>query len=70
MAIPSKRPKELEDLINAFNPSGRKRAESIEADICSWCGESVTGFSDELSRKEYSISGFCQVCQDKTFGGN
>ena len=25
-------------------------------------------FRDDLSRKEYSISGMCQDCQDKVFG--
>ena len=25
-------------------------------------------FRDDLSRKEYSISGLCQDCQDKVFG--
>ena len=25
---------------------------------------------DDISRKEYSISGMCQVCQDSVFGGD
>ena len=28
-----------------------------------------TAWQDELSRKEYSISGLCQKCQNKVFGG-
>jgi len=32
------------------------------------CGGPVEEFRDELSRKEYSISGFCQKCQDSIFG--
>lgn len=32
------------------------------------CGKPITGFRDELSRKEYGISGFCQDCQDSIFG--
>ena len=59
---------EIEKLIDAFNLSGRKRVDSIKADICSWCGKPATEFRDRLSRKEYTISGFCQECQDKTFG--
>ena len=37
---------------------------------CIWCGEEINieDFRNEISRKEYRISGFCQECQDKTFG--
>jgi len=42
--------------------------------VCTWCGKTgehgCLEFKDELSWKEYSISGFCQSCQDKTFGGS
>ena len=68
MAEPTKKTQGIEDLIDATNPSGRKRVDSIKADVCSWCGKPATEFSDELSRREYTISGFCQSCQDKTFG--
>lgn len=34
---------------------------------CSWCKKEVKGFRDRLSAKEFRISGFCQICQDKTF---
>jgi len=68
MAKPTKKAPEMEKLIDAFNPSGRKRVDSIEADVCSWCGKLAIQFRDSLSRKEYTISGFCQECQDKTFG--
>jgi len=68
MTEPSRKSPEMEKLIDASNPSGRKRIDSIKADICSWCGKPATEFRDALSRKEYTISGFCQSCQDKTFG--
>lgn len=37
---------------------------------CAWCGNLITilDFRDERSKKEYSISGMCQKCQDKIFG--
>jgi len=37
---------------------------------CMWCSEEVKieDFRNEISKKEYEISGFCQKCQDKTFG--
>jgi len=44
---------------------GRRKA--ISADKCSWCGGDASTFKDSISQKEYRISGFCQVCQDKTF---
>ncbi len=68
MTEPTKKHPEMEKLIDSVNPSGRKRVDSIKQDTCSWCGEPATEFNDELSRREYTISGFCQSCQDKTFG--
>ena len=68
MAEPTHKSPEMEKLIDAFNLSGRKRVDSIRQDICTWCGGSAAQFRDSLSRKEYTISGFCQECQDKTFG--
>lgn len=46
---------------------------------CPFCGKSATKtgrndcaeaflFRDELSAREYRISGLCQACQDATFG--
>lgn len=57
----------IEGLADSLNPSGRNRVESIQNNICTWCGMSATKFRDNLSRREYCISGFCQDCQDKIF---
>lgn len=35
---------------------------------CTTCCKGVGLFKDELSMKEFHISGMCQVCQDFTFG--
>jgi len=37
---------------------------------CPFCGEKINPneFKDELSKREFKISGLCQKCQDKTFG--
>lgn len=37
--------------------------------ICPICKKPVdiTKFRDEISKKEYKISGMCQDCQDTTF---
>ena len=69
MAEPVKKAPEMERLIDFLNPFGRKRADSIKANICAWCGQPITGFRNELLRREYTISGYCQECQDEAFGG-
>jgi hypothetical protein len=47
---------------------GHSRSEAKEQGICVVCGKPATQFKDELNKREWSISGFCQECQDKTFG--
>jgi len=34
---------------------------------CPYCGKLITDFKDELSLKEFQISGLCQICQDEVF---
>lgn len=46
---------------------GRKRSECIVSSVCVDCGASVVRFRDRLSTKEFSLSGMCQICQDRTF---
>jgi hypothetical protein len=41
----------------------------IQNKVCPTCKEKVGEFRDELSEKEYTISGMCQECQDSVFGG-
>ena len=40
----------------------------VNAQICTTCGKPVGKFKDKISKKEYSISGMCQKCQDSVFG--
>ena len=42
-------------------------ADNIKNDRCATCSKEVGEFRDDLSKKEYSISGMCQKCQDKVF---
>lgn len=35
---------------------------------CRMCNQPIHGFDNELSEKEYAISGMCQDCQNDTFG--
>lgn len=49
-----------------FGPEVRLVSEGY----CPFCKAEVkdSSFKDEVSRREFKISGLCQVCQDKTFG--
>ena len=46
-----------------------KEIEEIEKGNCPLCKKKITGFNDELSLKEFKISGMCQDCQNSVFGG-
>ena len=46
---------------------GVDRRKAICENTCALCGASATQFRDDLSRREFSISGMCQHCQDRTF---
>ena len=59
----------------AFMAFGRSRILSMAGNQCVSCGASVVltkdgglDFRDEISEKEYGISGLCQTCQDGIFG--
>lgn len=41
---------------------------AVEEKRCPVCMQLITEFRDALSKKEYSISGMYQDCQDKVFG--
>lgn len=47
---------------------GRKRSETMKEKRCVACGGPADSFKDELSVKEFSLSGMCQFCQDSVFG--
>lgn len=64
--MPTKKAKHIENLLTKL--AGISRQEAEKRGICTWCKKEVTGFRDEISEKEYMISGFCQKCQDETFG--
>jgi len=62
---PSKKTLAINQLIH--QTFGVDREKSIRSDVCALCGKPAIEFEDELSRKEFSISGMCQSCQDKAF---
>jgi len=55
----------IEDLLTSINGISRQEAEN--SSICVFCKKPIYGFNDELSLKEYYISGMCQECQDSVF---
>lgn len=67
---PSKKSEAVERTLQ--HVTGADRRSIIRADKCIpkpiGCGGPATTFKDELSRREYAISGLCQECQDKFFG--
>jgi len=46
-----------------------KAVGAVREGICPFCHQLVDkkAFKDELSRREFKISGLCQKCQDDTF---
>ena len=70
MPAPTVKSIAIEDVLT--NISGNHRPTAIRNNECVWCNSqfenSYTHFRDDLSRKEYSISGMCQACQDKVYG--
>ena len=46
-----------------------KQIEDVEAGLCPFCQKpvKVDDFTDEISLKEFGISGICQTCQNETF---
>jgi hypothetical protein len=46
-----------------------KEVKSVEMGQCPFCKEKINmeNFEDELSLKEFKISGLCQSCQNKFF---
>lgn len=43
------------------------QAEAARQGVCVRCKKPIGEFKDELSAKEYQITGFCQKCQDWVF---
>ena len=66
MALATLKAKPIDTLLTSI--TGRNRPEVIRADLCMTCGKAAVEFRDDLSIKEYSISGMCQKCQDGVFG--
>ena len=48
-----------------------EEVKNIEKNVCAFCGTDKVkpeDFRDNISLREYYISGLCQTCMDKIFG--
>lgn len=52
------------EIMRALFPDEMDR---VDREQCPFCGAIPEGFRDEVSAREYEISGLCQTCQDKVF---
>ena len=59
----------INSFLDSLLPQGRDRVKLIHNDQCVTCLGDAKEFTNELSKREYAISGMCQTCQDKVFGG-
>ncbi|SVE36552.1 uncharacterized protein METZ01_LOCUS489406 [marine metagenome] len=67
MATPSKKSDQVNEMV--FKLTGIDRVEVIQNNQCAFkCAKPNFNWKDELSKKEYTISGLCQTCQNKMFG--
>jgi len=67
MAEPTKKSEVINKLVSQF--AGRSREITIKGNRCMMCGGLAESFRDQLSAKEYRISGMCQECQDMVWKG-
>tara|TARA_R110000824_G_scaffold14336_1_gene61050 strand:- start:1353 stop:1574 length:222 start_codon:yes stop_codon:yes gene_type:complete len=70
MATPSKKSDEMNAFLEQFSKAmfgGVSRAASIAQNTCTTCKGDASTFTDELSEKEFTISGMCQTCQNEMF---
>jgi len=67
--MPTLEPSKKSPLIDLFlsHVSRKSRELTIAAGECMTCNCAHVVFKDELSEKEYTISGMCQECQDYAF---
>lgn len=66
MAQPTDKSAQIDELLSLL--AGKNRRSTISSNHCMTCDGPAVDFKNELSRREYSISGMCQACQDNFFG--
>lgn len=68
MANPAPKKPAVENALSGL--LGKSRANTIRENKCTRCEKDVSmeEFTTPMNRKEYTISGFCQSCQNDIFG--
>jgi hypothetical protein len=56
----------IEQMLSAL--TGVSRVGAVSENSCVTCSGEAKSFRDAISKKEYTISGMCQSCQDSIFG--
>ena len=51
------------------NLAGKSREIQLASELCMLCNGNANTFRDDISKREYAISGMCQVGQDQVFNG-
>jgi predicted RNA-binding Zn-ribbon protein involved in translation (DUF1610 family) len=55
-------------LMNIISPDRHVPIREAKAkNICAKCGKDAIVFTDTLSKREYGITQWCQICQDEFF---
>lgn len=64
-----KRAPHLQNLLDNFSKAafGKTNSEAVGENVCVICHGPAAEFSNELSRKEFGISGMCEGCQNEFF---
>jgi len=62
----TKKSPSIEALLTSL--TGLSRVGAVAEASCVTCSGEASEFRDALSKKEYTISGMCQKCQDDIFG--
>lgn len=62
---PTTKSQSIDGLLGAI--MGKNRKDTINNHLCMTCDGVAESFRDEISRREYAISGMCQQCQDGFF---
>lgn len=57
---------EIEAMLSKL--TGVSRVGAVAEASCVMCKGEASSFRDPLSKKEYTISGMCQSCQDSVYG--
>ena len=64
--IPAEKTPQVDGLLTTL--TGKSRVTQIESSLCTTCNGKAVKFRDDLCKREYTISGMCQDCQDEVFG--